>query len=162
MLYTVFVPNCQRICCYFSVIQLCPTIYNPMDCSMPGFPVLHHLPEFAQTHVHRVGDAIKPSHSPSASSPAFNLSSIRIFSKALCIRWPKYWSFSPSNECSGLISFRINWLDLLCCSRNSQESSPTPQFKSINSLALSLLYHPTLTLIHDYWKNHSFDQMYML
>ena len=88
--------------------------------------------------------------------------SIRIFSKALCIRWPKDWSFSPSNEYSGLISFRINWLDLLCCSRNSQESPLKPQFKSINSLALSLLYHPTLTLICDYWKNHSFDQMYML
>ena len=69
--------------------------------------------------------------------------SIRVFSKksVLCIRWPKYWSFSfsisPSNEYSGLISFRMDWLDLLCSPRNSQESSPTPQFKSISSSALS-------------------------
>ena len=88
--------------------------------------------------------------------------SIRVFSNksALCIRWPKYWSFSfnisPSNEHSGLISFRMDWLDL-CSPRDSQESSPTPQFKNINSLALSFLYSPTLTSIHDHWKNHSLD-----
>ena len=90
--------------------------------------------------------------------------SIRVFSNesALHIRWPKYWSFSfsisPSNEYSGLISFNIDWFDLLAvCSRDSQESSPAPQFKSINSLVLSLLCGPTLTSIHDYWKNDSFD-----
>ena len=75
------------------------------------------------------------------------------------IRWPKYWSFSfnisPSNEHPGLISFRMDWLDLLA--RDSQESSLTPQFKSINSLALSFLHSPTLTSIHDYWKKHSLD-----
>ena len=86
--------------------------------------------------------------------------SITVFSNesVLHIRWPKYWSISPSNEYSGLISFRMDWLDLLQ-SRNSHESSPTPQFKSINSSALSILYSPTLTSIHDYWKNHSFEQM---
>ena len=83
--------------------------------------------------------------------------SIRVFSKqsALCIRWRKYWSFSftisPTNEYSRLISLRMDWLDLLV------ESSPTPQFKSINSLALSFLYSSTLTSIHEYWKKHSFD-----
>ena len=88
--------------------------------------------------------------------------SIRVFSNesALHIRWPKYWSFSfnigPSNEYSGLISFRIDWFDLFC-PRDSQESSPTPQFKSIHSSALSFLHRPTLTSIHDYWKNHGFD-----
>ena len=80
----------------------------------------------------------------------------------LHIRWPKYWSFrfniSPSNEYSGMISFRMDWLDLLSV-RDSKESSPTPQFKSINSSALSFLYSPTLTSIHDYWKNHNFDYM---
>ena len=88
---------------------------------------------------------------------------------ALCSRWPKYWNFSfnisPSNEYSELISFRMDWLDLLdptsvvssAYLKDSQESSPTPQFKSINSLALSFLYSPTLTSIHDHWKNHSFD-----
>ena len=83
--------------------------------------------------------------------------SIRVFSNesVLCIRWPKYWSFSfsisPSNEYSGLISFRINWFHLHCSPRDSQESSPTPQLKSINSSVLSLLYGPSLTSIHD-WK----------
>ena len=78
----------------------------------------------------------------------------------LCIRWPKYRSFSfsisPSNEYLGLISFRIGWFDLLAV-QGTLESSPAPQFKSINSLVLSFLYGPTLTCIHDYWKNHSFD-----
>ena len=88
--------------------------------------------------------------------------SIRVFSNesVLCFRWPKYWNFSfnisPSNEYSGLISFRMDWLDLLIV-QGTQESSPTPQFKSISSLALSFLYSPTLTSIHDDWKNHSFD-----
>ena len=90
--------------------------------------------------------------------------SIRVFSSVsvLHIRWPKYWSFnfsiSPSNEYSGLISFRTDWFDPYC-PRDSQESSPTPQFKSINSLLLSFLYGPTLTSIHDNSKNHSFDYM---
>ena len=86
--------------------------------------------------------------------------SIRIFSNesVLPIRWPKYWSFSisPSNEYSGLISFRMDWLDLLAV-QGTLESSPTPQFKSINSSVLSFLYSPTLTSILDSWKNHSFD-----
>ena len=95
--------------------------------------------------------------------PSSILPSIRISSKEsiLHIRWPKYWSFSfsisPSNEYSGLISFRMDWLALLAV-QGSQESSPTPQFKSINSSALSFLYSPTLTSIHDCRKSHSFDQ----
>ena len=87
--------------------------------------------------------------------------SIRVFSNesTLCIRWPKYWSFSfsisPSNDYSGLTSFRMDWLDLAV--HDSQESSLTPQFKSISSSVLSFLYDPALTSIHDYWKDHSFD-----
>ena len=90
--------------------------------------------------------------------------SVRVFSQesVLCIRWPKYWSFSfslkPSNEYSGLISFKSDWFDLLAV-QGTLESSPTPQLKSINSLVLSFLYGPTLTSIHDYWKNHGFDWM---
>ena len=102
------------------VSQSCLTLCDPMDCSTPGFPVHHQLPEFAQTYVHRVSDAIQLSHPLSSPSlPTFNLSSIRVFSNEsiLHIRWPKYLSFSfsisPSNEYSGLISFRIYWLDLL-------------------------------------------------
>ena len=92
--------------------------------------------------------------------------SIRVFSNesVLCIRWLKYWSFSfstsPSNEHPGLISFRMDWLDLLpvpWSPRDSQESSPTLRFKSINSSVLSLLHSPTLTSIHDHRKNHSLD-----
>ena len=89
--------------------------------------------------------------------------SIRVFSdeSALRIRWPKCWSFSfnisPSNEHSGLISFRMDWIGSPCSPRDSQESSPTPQFKSINSSAFSFLHSPTLTSIHDHWKNHSLD-----
>ena len=88
--------------------------------------------------------------------------SVRVLSdeSALCIRWPKYWSFSfsisPSNEHQGLISFRMDWLDLLAV-QGTLESSPMPQFKNISSLALSFLYSPTFTSIHDYWKNHSID-----
>ena len=88
--------------------------------------------------------------------------SIRVFSNEslLRMRWPKYWSFSfsiiPSNEHPGLISFRMDWLDLLAV-QGTQESSPTPQFKSSNSSALSLLHSPTLTSIHDHGKNHSLD-----
>ena len=88
--------------------------------------------------------------------------SIRDFSNesAVCTKWPKYWSFSfsisRSSEYSGLISFRIDWFDLLAV-QGTLESSPTPQFKSINSLVLSLLCGPTLASAHDYWKDHSFD-----
>ena len=88
--------------------------------------------------------------------------SIRVFSNelALCIRWPKYWSFSisPSNEYSGLTFFRTDWFDLLAV-QGALKGLPAPQFKSINSLMVNLLYGPTLTSIHDYWKNHSFDYM---
>ena len=88
--------------------------------------------------------------------------SVRVCSNesVFCIRWPNYWSFSfsisPSNEYSGLISFRMDWLDLLAV-QGTFKSSPTPQFKSINSSVLSFLYSPTLTSIHDHWKNHSLD-----
>ena len=97
----------------------CPTLCNPMDCSTPGFPVLHHLPEFSQTHVHWVGDAIQPSHPVVPFSPALNLSSIRVFSNesAFPIRWPKYWSFSfsisPPNKHSGWFPLGLTGLILL-------------------------------------------------
>src|SRR5574342_467463 len=88
--------------------------------------------------------------------------SIRVFSNesTLCMRWPKYWSFSFSispSKYPGLISFRMDWLDLLAV-QGTQESSPTPQFKSINSSVLSFLHSPTLTSIYDHWKNHSLDR----
>ena len=133
-----------------------------MNRSTPGLPVHHQLPEFTQTHVHQVGDAIQPSHPLSSPSPpAPNPSSIRVFSSesTLRMRRPKYWSFSlhspqrnPRAELlqNGLVGYP-------CSPRDSQESFPISQFKSINSSALSLLHSPTLTSIHDYWKNHSLD-----
>ena len=103
-----------------SVVQSCLTLYDRMNRSTPGLPVHHQLPEFTQTHVHRVGDAIQPSHplsSPSLLPPI--PPSISVFSNesTLHMRWPKYWSFNFSisflNEHPGLISFRMDWLDLL-------------------------------------------------
>ena len=103
-----------------SVTLSCPILCNSMNRSTPGLPVHHQLPEFTQTHVHQVSDAIQPSHplsspSPPAPNPSQHQS---LFSEStLCMRWPKYWSFSfsitPSKEHPGLISFRIDWLDLL-------------------------------------------------
>ena len=146
-----------------SVTQLCPTLWDPMDGSTPGFPVLHQLLELAQTHVHQVGDAIQPSHPLSSLSPStFNFfqhqglfpwgSSSHQEAKVLEFQL-QHQSF---NEYSGLISFRMDWLDLLAV-KGTLKFSPTPQFKSINYLALSFLYVPILTTIHDYWKKHSFD-----
>ena len=134
-----------------------------MDCSMPGLPVHHQLLEFTQTHVHSIGDVIQPSHPLSSPSlPPSIFPRIKVFSNesVLHIRCPKYWSFnfsnSPSNEYSGLISFRMDWLDLLAV-QGTLKSSPTSQFKSITSSVLNFLYSPNLTSIHDYWKNRSFD-----
>ena len=104
---------------FSSVAQSSPTVCDPMNCSTPGLPVDHQLPEFTKTHVHGAGDIIQPSHPLSSPSPPPPISpSIRVFSNesALHMRWPKYWSFfsiSPSNEHLGLISFRMDWLDLL-------------------------------------------------
>ena len=134
-----------------------------MDCSMPGFPVHHHLPELTQTHVHQVSDAIQPSHPLlSPSPPAFSLSQLQgLFqsvssshqvAKVLEIQL----SICTFNEYSGVISFRMDWFDLLAV-QETQEFSQIPQFKSVSSSALSFLCIPTLTSIHDYWKNHSFD-----
>ena len=104
---------------FSSVSQSCLTLWDPMDCSTPGFPVHLHLWELTQAPVHRVSDAIQPSHPLSSpSSPAFDLSQHQVFSyeSVLNIRWPKYWSFSfsisPSSEYSALISFSTDWFDL--------------------------------------------------
>ena len=104
---------------FSSVAQSWPTLFEPMDCCMPGFPVHHQLPELTQTHVDRVSNAIQPSILCCPLLPPSIFASISVFfnESALCIRWPKYWSFSfsisPFNEYSGLISFRMDWLDLL-------------------------------------------------
>ena len=149
---------------FSSVPQLCPTLCNPINCSTPGPSVHHQLPEFTQTHVHGVGDAIQPSHLLSSPSPpAPNPSQHQGL-----FQW-----VNSSHEVAKILEFQLQhqsfqWTprtDLLqdglfgslCNPRGSQESSPTPQFRSINSSALSFLHSPTLTSIHDHWKNHSLD-----
>ena len=134
--------------------------------AQPGFPVHHQLPKLAQTYVHWVSDAIQPSHPLSSPSlPAFYLSQHQCLSheSVLHIRWPKNWSFSfsisPSNEYSGLISFRMDWLDL---HEVQGTLKSLLQYHSSKALilhfsVLSFLNGPTLTSIHDYWKNCSFD-----
>ena len=150
---------------FSSVSQLCPTLCDPMDCSMPGFPVHHQFPELTQTHVHQVDNAIQLSHPLSPSPPAFNLpqhqgifqgvSSLHQVAKVLKLQLQHQslqWMF--------MIDFLQDWVVWSPWSpRDSQESSPRPQFKSTNSSVLSFLYlyGPTLTSIHDYWKNHNFD-----
>ena len=149
---------------FSSVAQSCLTLCYPMDCSTPGLPVHHQLPEFTQTHVRRVGDAIPPSHPPSSPSPtAINLSQHQSL-----FQW-----VSSSHQVAKVLEFQLQhqsfqWTprtDLLldglvgtpCSPRDSQESSLTPQFKNINSSGLSFLHSPTLTSIHDHWKNNSLD-----
>ena len=149
-----------------SIAQSCLSLCDPMNRSMPGLPVHHQLLEFTQTHVHRVSDAIQPSHplsspSPPAPSPSQHQD---LFQRV-----------NSSHEVAKVLEFQLQhqsfqWIfrtDLLqdglvgspCSPRDSQESSPTPQFKSINSSVLSFLCGPTLTSIHGYWVNHSFDEM---
>ena len=143
---------------FSSVAQSCPNLCDPINCSTPGLPVHHQLLEFTQTHVHRVGDSIQPSHplsspSPPAPDPSQHQS---LFQWVNC-----------SHEVAKVLEFQLQhqsfqWTPRTgvvspCSPRDSQESSPIPQFKSINSLGLSFLHSPTLTSIHDHWKNHSLD-----
>ena len=147
-----------------SVAQLCPTLCDPMNCSTPGLPVHHQLPEFTQTPVHRVSDAIQPSHPLSSPSPpAPNPSQHQRLLQRV----------NSSHEAAKVLEFQLHhhslqrnpradllWNGLVgspCSPRDSQESFRTPQFKSINSSALSFLHSPTLTSTHDRWKNHSLD-----
>ena len=149
---------------FSSVTQSCPTLCKPMDCSSPGLPVHHQLPQFTQTHVHWVGDATQPSHLLSSPSPpALNLPQHQGLFRLVNL----------SHEVAKVLDFQLQhhsfqrtprtdllWNGLVgspCSPRDSQESSPTPQFKSIKSLALSFVHSPTLTSIHDHWKNHSLD-----
>ena len=147
---------------FSSFAQSCPTLCDPMECSMPELPVHHQLPGFTQTHVHWAGNAIQQSHPLlSPSPPTFNLSQHQGL-----LQW-----VSSSHQVAKVLEFQLQhqsfqWIfrnDFLldglvgspCSPRDSQESSPTPQFKSIDSSVLGFLYGTTLTSIHDYWKNHS-------
>ena len=158
--FLVYIPSVQ----FSSVAQSCPTLCDPMNCSTPGLPVHQQLLEFTETHVHRVSDAIQPSHPLSSPSPlALNPSQHQSL-----FQWVNSW-----HEVAKVLEFQLQHhslqrnprADLLqngllgspCSPRDSQESSPTPQFKSINSSALSFLHSPALTSIHDHWKSHRLD-----
>ena len=150
---------------FSSVTQSCPTLCDPMNRSTPGLPVHHQLLEFTQTHVHQISDAIQPSHplsspSPPTPNPSQYQGLFQLVNSAHEVAKVLSFSFniSPSKEHPGLISYRMDWLDLPAV-QGTQESSSTPQFKSINSSVKSFIYSPTLTSTHDYWKNHSSDYM---
>ena len=158
-----------RVSGFFSSVQfscsvISDTLWGSMNCSMPGLPVHHQLLESTQTHVHWVGDAIQPSHPLSSPSPP----PLSLSQHQGLFQW-----ISSSHQVAKVLEFQLQhqsfqWTprtDLPynglvgspCSPRDSQESSPTPQFKIINSSALSLLHSPTLTSIHDHRKNHSLD-----
>ena len=157
LLYTAFCLNT------FSSVQSRLTLCDPMNCSTPGLPAHHQLPEFTQTHVHRVSDAIQPSH---PLRPLLLLSpippGIRVFSNesTLRMRWPKYWRFSfsisPSNEHPGLISFRMDWLDLLAVQgilkTVLQHHSSKASILRCSAFFTVQFSHPYMTT-----KNHSLD-----
>ena len=148
---------------FSSITQSCPTLCDPMNHSMPGLPIHHQLPESTQTHSTQ---SVMPSNHLILCHPLLLLSpippSIRVFSNesALHIRWPMYWSFSfnisPSNEHPGLISFRMDCLDLLAVQGTLKSLLQHHSLKA-SILVLSFLYSPTLTSIHDHWTNHSLD-----
>ena len=142
---------------FSSIAQSCPILCSLMDSSMPCFPVHHQPPELAQTHVHRVSDAMQPSHPLSSLLLLPSIfPNIRVLSNesALCIRWPKYWSFSfnisPSNEHPGPISFRIGWLDLLAVQGTLkslfQHHSSKASILRCSSFFIVQLSHPYMTM----------------
>ena len=160
VLFQIFFP-----CQFSSVTQLCLTLCEPMNRSTPGLSVHHQFPEFTQTRIHQVSDAIQPSHPRSSPSPpAPNPSQHQSL----------FQRVNSSHEVAKVLEFQLQHhsfqrnprADLPqnrqvgspCSPRDSQESSPTPQFKRINSSVLSLLHSPTLTSIHDHRRNHSLDQ----
>ena len=150
---------------FSSVAQSCPALYAPMDCGMAAFHV--HPNSQSLWNSCPLNRWCHPTISSSVIpfSPPYSIfPNIRVFSSdsVLFIRWPPYWSFSfsiilPMNVQDWFPSGLTGWISLLDLLVDSRESSPTPQFKSINSSALSFLSSPAVTSIHDYWKNHSFD-----
>ena len=151
----------QDINQFCSVNQSCLTLCYPMDCSMPSLPVHHQLLEMAQTHVHRVHPTISSSVIPFSSC-------LQSFSASRSFPMSQFFASGGqsigASASASVLPMKIPDLFPLgltvwtpCSPRDSQESSPTPLLKSINSLALSLLNDPTLTSLCDYWKNHSFD-----
>ena len=148
---------------FSSVTQSCLTLCEPMNRSTPELPVHHQLPESTQTHVHQVCEAIQPSHLLSSPSPpALNQSQHQgLFQSQLSTSGGQSIGVSSSTSVLPMNAqdwSPLGWTGWISCSpRDSQESSPTLQFKSINSSALSFLHSPTLTSIHDHWKNHSLD-----
>ena len=153
--------NLNWFCCCYLIAKSCPTLWDPMNCSTPGFSVLHYLLEFAEIPVHWVGDAnylilCRALLLLSSIFPSINFSS----ELALSIRWPKYWTFSfsisPSNEHPGLFSFRMDFLDLPAV-QGTLKSLLQHHSSKASILWFSTFFIVQLTSIHDHWKNHSLD-----
>ena len=149
---------------FSSITQSCLTLCDPMDCNTPGLPVHHQLLEFTQTHVHWVSDATQPSHPLlSPFPPTFNLSQHQgLFKWVRSLREvAKVLEFQLQHQFFQWICrtdfLKVGLVGSPCCPRDSQEPSPTSQFKSISSLVFLSLYSPTLTSIHGPWKNHGLD-----
>ena len=148
---------------FSSVAQSCPTLCDSVNRSVPGLPVHHQLPESTQTHVHRVSDAIQPSHPLSSPSPpAFNLSQHQgLFKWVSSASGGQIIGFSfntsPSKEHPGLISFRMDWLDLLAVQGTLKSLLQHHSSKALIFWCSAFFTVPTLTSIQDYWKNHTFD-----
>ena len=136
---------------------------TPIDLCRPGLPVPHHLLEFAQVRIHWISDTIQSSHPLLPPSPTAFFPSIRVFSNESVaqVRWSKFWSFSfsisPSNEYSELLSFRIDWFDLLAVQGTLKSLLQHHSWKT--SVLWRSTYGPALTFMHDYWKDHSLDYM---
>ena len=150
----------QNCCC--SVAKLCLTRWDPVDCSIPGFPVVHRVLEFAQVHVHQVSDITWSSHPLLPSSPfVFSLSQNQVFSSesVLHIRWLKNWSLSisPSNEYWRLVFFRIDWFDLLAVQGTLKCLLQHHNLKASTSRHSAFFYCLTLTFIH-IWQNQLLGQ----
>ena len=156
---------------FSTVVQSCLTICDPMDCSMPGFPVNYQVPELAQTHVHQVSDTIQPILCDPLLLPPSIFPSIRVFSyeSVLRIRWPEYWCFSfsisPSNEYSELIFFRINWLDLLAVQGTLEILLQHHSSKAYTLYVLSVYIMDGIYLLHMYtqtfWEETLFHRFLM-
>ena len=148
---------------FSSVTQSCPTLFDPMNCSTPALPVHHQLPEFTQTHLHWISDVIQPSHPLSSPSPP----ALNLFKHQCLFQHQFFASGGQSTGASVSASvlpmniqdwFPLGWTGWISLqSKGLSRVFSTPQFKSINYSVLSFLYSPTLTSIHDYWKNHSLD-----
>ena len=151
----------SNLCSVSSVAQSRVTLWDPVDCSTPGFPVCRQLPELAQSQVHQVGDAIQPSHPLSFPSPAFNLSQHQSFLMSRLFAWSFHSIWASASAFSTSVNtqdwFPLQLTGLILQSKGLSRVFSNTTVQNHQFFSSHFLYGPTLTSIHDYWKNHSFD-----